>query len=828
MMTIAAHTPPTILLLHDDPALSTWLTAHGCQPIRSAPSDVAATLAAATLAATPPALIWLDAAQGGLDVLALVRAACVTAGVPDLPILMVVPPLSPVIEMAYDAGASDVIAASDPEIVRARRLSAWIAAHQRQTDAEQIARSLRRQWEQVFMRNPAIALLIDANSSEIVDANTAAVRFYGYSIEQLRALHLRHLEATGDLVPMQGSLRTYAHKLANGQVRDVKIFASPLDMDARNLIFMIVFDNTKRREAETAEIYQRNFAEALRHTAAALTSTLDLDGVLDRILQQIAQAIPHDSANIMLVKDGIARMVRWRGYAPRTADADLAALRISIDDYTNFRYSALTRQPLAIPDVTRYPGWHIIPSTAWIKSYMCAPIRVGERVIGFLNLDSAKVGRFSQADAERLQALADQAAVALRNASLYRRIKRQAKWLEQRVRERTAELEAERKQLRVILDAMTEGVAFIDTERPDQRAVRYVNRALVEMTGYSPDEWRQYSLALFQSDGQSDDDFAQETPQVYAGLERGETYTSTYRMRRKDGSAFDAFETASPILDAGRALLGAVSVIRDISREKALEQERVNFVAHASHELRTPIANLKTRLYLMRKQPDKLYEHMAVIEDVASKMQRLVDDLLSISRFQRGAIQLTRRPVVLQALIDHIVMTQKPEAERKGQTLIVESASTPIWVDGDAERLNQVVTNLVTNAINYTPTNGTITVCAALERRADHASMNGAVLNAASAHSDSSASPLGGVITVLDTGVGIAPDHLPYIFQPFYRVASSVPGTGLGLSIAYQIVELHAGTLDVVSEVGKGSQFRVWLPLVEGLDYERTRSAETG
>ena len=807
MITLNAEFSPVILLLHADPVLNDWFSAHRYRPLVARLEDCVKALNDAR-----PALIWLDAASGGLDALAVVREACIAVGEPDIPILIALPSLPHLIEMAYAAGATDIITPSDPDSVRTQRVARWIDVRQKQIQAQGTTVRLRRQWEQTFTRNPAVSVLVDANTSEIVDANPAAARFYGYTVMQMRQMHLRNLEATGDLVPMNGSLRTYAHRLASGQVRDVKIFASPIDSDQRNLILMIVFDNTKRREAETAEVYQRTLAEALRHTAAVLTSTLDLNVVLDRILQQGVQAIPHDAANIMLVRDGIARLVRWRGYTPRTPDAEMSALRLPIDQYANFRYATMTRQPLAIPDVSRYPGWVPTIATDWIKSYLCAPIRIRERVIGFLNLDSSKVGRFTQLDAERLQALADQAAIAIHNAQLYRRIKRQAALLERRVRQRTAELDAERGQLRAILDAMAEGVVFIETDttldayNSPTRRVRYVNEALVEMTGYSAEEWQQHSLDLFRSDDQTDVDFQREINDLYAALRTGEIYSASHKMQRKDGSAFDAFETTSPVLNAARALIGAVSVVRDVSREKALEQERTNFVAHASHELRTPIANLKTRLYLMRKQPEKLQEHMRVIEDVAGKMQRLVDDLLAISRFQRGVIELDRRPIVLQPLIEAIVNLQQPEAERKGQTLLCRCAEPPIWVDGDAERLNQIVTNLITNAINYTPAGGTITVSGAI-----------------AVHDGG----LQGMIEVADTGIGIALEHQAYIFQPFYRVASSVPGTGLGLSIAKQIVKLHGGALEVESELGKGSRFQVWLPLVEGLRYDNATRAET-
>jgi PAS domain S-box-containing protein len=472
----------------------------------------------------------------------------------------------------------------------------------------------------------------------------------------------------------------------------------------------------------------------------------------------------------------------------------MRALRLDIDQIVSFREVLTTGKPLVIADTRDYPDWVIIQPTNWLRSHLCAPIRWGSRVIGFVNLDSATPGHFTQIDAERVQALADQAAIAIRNAQLYRGIKRQAASLELRIQERTAELDAERAQLHAILDAMVEGVAFIEM-LPDLSVidfpVRYVNEAMISLTGYSQAEWISTGQRLFKTPHATETEYVAVLNKIYSTVRQGKIWEGGYIMQRKDGSTFDAFETVTPVMRPDGTLIGIVSVLRDVSAEKALEQERMNFVANASHELRTPIANLKTRLYLARKQPEKLDEHLRVMEEVTGRMQRLVDDLLAISRFQRGAIELQRTTLHLQTTVMEIVVLQIPEAERKQQTLAWQTDETPILVFADAQRIHQVITNLLTNAINYTPMGGRIDVCVCRRVR-DQTSY--------------------GVIEVKDNGLGISADDLPYIFQPFYRVASSVPGTGLGLSIALQIVELHTGFMEVDSRLGEGSAFRVWLP----------------
>ncbi len=364
--------------------------------------------------------------------------------------------------------------------------------------------------------------------------------------------------------------------------------------------------------------------------------------------------------------------------------------------------------------------------------------------------------------------------------------------MERRVQQRTSELEYERGQLRAIMDAMTEGVAYTEAIDEDYRT-RYVNRALSEITGYSAEDWNQHSLTLFHNKAMSDAEFNTLLNTAIEELRRVGFWRSELRLMRKNGTEFDASIITTRIDGQNGEIASAVSVIRDISREKALQQQKERFVAHASHELRTPITNLKTRLYLMRRQPERIEEHMRVLEQVTDRMKRLAEDLLDISRFERGVIKIKREPVVLQEMIENLVLVQRAEAERKRLTLNCSLPEEPTVVFADSERLAQVITNLMINGINYTPEGGRVEV------RLSRVDEDG----------DAQA-----VIEVEDTGIGIGEEHLPHIFQPFYRVVSQVEGTGLGLSITKEIVELHGGKLTVTSHEGEGSCFRFSLPLI--------------
>lgn len=168
--------------------------------------------------------------------------------------------------------------------------------------------------------------------------------------------------------------------------------------------------------------------EALRDTAAALNSTLDVDEVLDRILSNVGRVVPHDAANVMLVDNDtrIARVVRCTGYAERGLEAWLLALHLPLDTTPSLQQMAVTGQPLVVSDTHRFPGWVDLPEMRWVRSYAGAPIRMKGRTIGFLNFDSAQPRSFSPVHIGRLDAFADQVAIAIDNARLFADAKRRA------------------------------------------------------------------------------------------------------------------------------------------------------------------------------------------------------------------------------------------------------------------------------------------------------------------------------------------------------------------------------------------------------------------
>jgi signal transduction histidine kinase len=232
------------------------------------------------------------------------------------------------------------------------------------------------------------------------------------------------------------------------------------------------------------------------------------------------------------------------------------------------------------------------------------------------------------------------------------------------------------------------------------------------------------------------------------------------------------------------------------ANERLTELDRLKskFVSDVSHELRTPVANLKLHLQLLeRGRPEMRDQYSRVLNQQADRLAQLIDDILNLSRLELGRNRITLGWVSLNHLVNQVVDSHRPGAEMAGLTLTFIPNEDELLTLGDVNQLAQVVTNLVVNAIHYTAA-GRVTVRVGRVAEDDRA-----------------------FVLVEDTGVGIDAEDMPHLFERFYRgrraAHSDITGTGLGLAIVKEIVDAHGGAIDVDSHVGRGSAFRVWLPL---------------
>jgi PAS domain S-box-containing protein len=288
-----------------------------------------------------------------------------------------------------------------------------------------------------------------------------------------------------------------------------------------------------------------------------------------------------------------------------------------------------------------------------------------------------------------------------------------------------------------------------------------------------------------------------ELPQIMERLRRGERidHYRTVRMR-KDGRRISVSVTISPVHDSEGRVEGASSIARDVTEQERAVQEalqlREQFISIAAHELRTPLTALFARVQLAERRlsrPD--YDREALLRDVtlvrkgADKLRLLIERLLDISRIRSGQLQLEREPTDLVALVRG---TAAEFAETSGRDVKVSGPESPdVRMNVDAVRIEEVITNLIDNAMKYGPEDKPIDID--IGEDADTVR-----------------------VAVRDRGPGIAPDQRERIFEAFHRASAPGRGVGLGLHVAREIVKLHGGSLEVQDGAGGGTKFVMTLP----------------
>jgi PAS domain S-box-containing protein len=351
----------------------------------------------------------------------------------------------------------------------------------------------------------------------------------------------------------------------------------------------------------------------------------------------------------------------------------------------------------------------------------------------------------------------------------------------------SAELESERGQLKAVLDAIDDGVMY-----SEGAFIRYTNRALSRLTGYSLED----VISSPTPSAETQTHFVRELVRLNEAIQRsidpGGVWQGQYKIHRKDGTEIEVGVIGAPVTGSNGHGPRLVTVIRDASQEQKLQAQKTRFISNTSHELKTPLANLRQRLHLLRKQPEMMEEHLQVMESVTAYMQQLIIEMLDVARFEQGVMMLEREKAVLEDLLRETAKGFEARAQRREISLICDLPPGEHQVFVDHKRIAQVFTNLISNAINRAGHGGQVDI--RLYERPDSRIE----------------------VEVADNGSGIPPDMIAHVFQPF-SVASQglVSGTVLGLSLSKEIVELHSGDISVESDVDQVTRFRVTLPLAE-------------
>jgi PAS domain S-box-containing protein len=514
-------------------------------------------------------------------------------------------------------------------------------------------------------------------------------------------------------------------------------------------------------------------AEELARVARTLTEDLDVGQVADRVVQPILGLFAVQSAVLWL----------------REPDGSLVAVGISGRAREGFRVgdklpagtsmagrAVREGRPVWTSDLLAEPGL-VVPDEQRVRlrrtgdrAVLCVPVAVNACTIGVLSLGDGSTREFTREEVVLLQAFADQAAIALQNASLY------------------AESQTQRIQLTQILESTSDGVLFVG---PDGH-VQAANHHAADLLGCS-------GTSMVGSD-------------LGSVLRRECSAASTDKllMACAGGLGVTPAEGASGDLDApslGRILhwearatrdaagrpTGLTITLHDVTQEREIAQMKSDFVSFATHQLRTPLSGIKWMLELAMQETDVPEAATSYMKDALGASQRLiqlVNDLLDISRLESGRMKASPQLVDLVELTRTVLDDLKRQMDEKGHRLSMETSGI-LEVFADPQLLRQVVLNLASNAIKYSPSGGDISVSLTRER---------------------------GVVRwqIQDTGIGIPKESQRHLFEKFYRadnVASlETDGTGLGLYLVRLIVEQIGGHVGCESEEGHGATFYFTVP----------------
>ncbi len=343
-------------------------------------------------------------------------------------------------------------------------------------------------------------------------------------------------------------------------------------------------------------------------------------------------------------------------------------------------------------------------------------------------------------------------------------------------------LQVQQGEVQAILQSMSNGVIALDLEGH----VLSMNRAALTMLELMGREVRGHLLEEFVRDPALDGF-------VRLALGRAEHQFSELKLRSLGGRVMEV--TGEPLFDSEDQVSGVLILLNEITHIRQLERIRTDFAANVSHELRTPIMSIQGYAELVReeKDPEQRDKYMEIVLRNIRRLSAIIEDLLSLARLEEPGSSrgLERESLVVYELLHGVRRDCMEQAQLRSIDISVEVASE-LKVEGNRELLHQALANLLINAVRYSEPDDEVMLLA-------NKSPNGQI-----------------VIAVSDTGPGIAKKHLSRIFERFYRVdkgrSRQIGGTGLGLAIVKHIARVHGGSTDVVSEVGVGSQFSIYLP----------------
>ena len=503
-------------------------------------------------------------------------------------------------------------------------------------------------------------------------------------------------------------------------------------------------------------VRQRDY---LLEIARALTQELDLDKLLTRILRISIEMLAGQAGIIALKEVGSWRVVAAHG---------IPAAFLS---YLEPLLAEEKAAELNIAELNRMLKELTFTASMGLLNGVGIPLSAHGQVIGVIFIFRGYPDLFSTNDKLLLQAFADQAAIAVFNARLY------------------GQVNYEKQRLDALLDSAADGILILKSDRTIERC----NNAFERLYGRPRDEIQTKDHAEIIRWSRRPEGLTLEEAEQGGWPLTSHAYLYVEGdLARPEPPDLPIGITYAPLLADDGTLRNVIATVRDITKFRNAEEIKNTFISIVSHELKTPVALIKGYVSTLRREDaqwDKniVHDSLAVIEEESDHLASMIDDLLDASRLQAGGLTPKLSDIALPMLVDHLVERFRTQTQR--HTLVLDFPENFPIILADEDRITQVLSNLVSNAIKYSP-GGEIRIRGQVR-------------------------PGQVIVCVSDQGPGIAPDDIPYVFGRFYRSDKAVrssKGAGLGLYLAKAIIESHGGRIWVDPHPDSGARICFSLP----------------
>jgi len=714
------------------------------------------------------------------------------------------------------AGAHDYLRKSNlGRLVPAieRELREATSRRERRQASEALRRSEARL--RAFYESGLVGVIYWKLGGQITDANDKFLDMVGYTREELAAGKIdwfkmtppeyRHLDerCVAELKATGRNQSLFEKMYLRKDGTRIPVVMAGMMLDEHRIEGVaFVLDITERKRAEQEQVRQQRRMATIHQVVVATTSTLDLERVLDALLHNLRTLSGADRVGVMLLDP---RTDLLTAAAARDADGPLpVGLRLARGQGAAGRVMA-DAKPLIVPDIRGFPQFEPPhgPATAAATSvpralsYAGFPLISRGRIIGVASLIGTTPRDFPPDEMTFIETICRATAVSIDNALAHQEIQHRADRL-------TGEFAAHRSHADHILGSITDGVATIDKGRRivswNRGAEAILGQRAEQVIGKPCDE----VFCALRVDGKT----LCHTPDcIFDEIARSRQPCPRREVasRRGNGQPVALSLSAAPLFDDQGQFQGIVKIFHDFSHERALldgiqhaSQAKSRFLANMSHEIRTPLNAILGFSQILLKEPalaEPHRQHLDVINKSGEHLLSLIDDILDMSKIDAGRTPLAPTIFNLRGLLTDLTSMFRLRAESKGLGFAVTAASSvPAALFADEKKLRQILVNLIGNAIKFT-SRGSVRCGVAVQREAD--------------------APPRLVVDVEDTGPGVPASEAEAIFRPFEQTAAGAGagGTGLGLAISRELARLMGGDITLGSEVGRGSRFRLEVPV---------------